>query len=209
MPRWLLLLLGGIVIGAGGLLLLQERYWAPRLTADASARLIEAFDRADAERSRLSTELGQTTKLLAVALDDERALAGELAASRAAIDRLQDDLATVIASLPADPRKGTVEVRAARFTATAGLLAYDVVLTREQATDRPLAGSIEFVLTGGPGQDREASVTSKPIALSMGRHEIVRGSMPLPQGFRPHQTTVRVLDRGTGKVLGMRMLMVR
>ena len=35
-------------------------------------------------------------KLLAVALDDERALAGELATSRAAVDRLQDDLAICV-----------------------------------------------------------------------------------------------------------------
>jgi len=36
----------------------------------------------------------------------------------------------------------------------------------------------------------------------------VRGSLPLPQGFRPQQTTIQVLDRVGGKLLGMRVIYV-
>src|SRR5439155_11951312 len=34
-PRWLVLLLSGIVVGAGGVVFVQERYLPPRLSADA------------------------------------------------------------------------------------------------------------------------------------------------------------------------------
>ena len=38
-PRWLVLLLSGIVIGAAGLWFVQERYLPPRLSASETARL--------------------------------------------------------------------------------------------------------------------------------------------------------------------------
>jgi hypothetical protein len=38
---------------------------------------------------------------------------------------------------------------------------------------------------------------------------VVRGSLALPDGFRPRQTTVQVLDRPGGKLLGMRVILVK
>jgi hypothetical protein len=209
LPRWLVLLLSGVAIGAAGVVFVQERYLPPRLSADASAELHGAFDRADAERLRLKGELGDTAKRLEGALAENKGLADELAASRATAARLHDDVASVVASLPPDPRGGGVEVRAARFTAQGGMLAYDVVLTRERASDHPMAGLMQLVVGGESAQRAETSVTLKPIAVSIGSHEIVRGSLPLPEGFTPRQTTIQVLDRPAGKVLGMRVLLVR
>ncbi|MDP1901382.1 MAG: hypothetical protein Q8K96_13155 [Rubrivivax sp.] len=208
-PRWLLLALGGSAIGAAGVLVVQERYLAPRLSADASAQLSTAFNQADAERSRLTGELSRATKQLTAALGEKRGQADELAAIRAMVGRLQGDLTAVIESLPPAPRKSVVEVRAARFAVTRGALAYDVVLTRERATNKPLSGLMQLVVTGESAQRSETSVALKPITVSVDRHEIVRGSVPLPEGFRPHQATIQIKDRTAGEVLGMRMLVVR
>jgi hypothetical protein len=59
-PSWLLLLLGGIGLGAGGLYYAQERYLPPRLSPADSARLQGAFDSADSARRRLEGELQET-----------------------------------------------------------------------------------------------------------------------------------------------------
>ena len=206
LPRWLVLLLLGIAIGAGGVVFVQERYLPKRLSADASARLSSAFEQADADRLRLKTELGETTKRLAAALADKQSLADDLATSRAAADRLRDDVVSVVASLPPDPRGGGVEVRAGRFTAKAGMLAYDVVLTRERATAKPIAGTMQLVVAGESARG-STTVTLKPIALSLGSHEIVRGSLPLPDGFTARQATVQVL--ASGKPVGMRVMLVK
>lgn len=210
LPRWLVLLVGGALAGAGGVVYVQERVLPPRLTMDASAELKTAVERADGERARLKTELAQTTKKLDAALVDRKTLATELAGSRESADRLRQDLAAVVAALPPDPRSGQVEVRAARFAASGGMLAYDVVLTRAgNASTRPLPGVLQLVVTGASPQKPETSVALKPIALSMGTHEVLRGSLPLPEGFRPQQTSVQVLDRPAGKVLGARLMLVR
>ena len=209
-PRWLLLLLGGCLAGAGGVIYVQERVLPPRLTTDASTQLQSAFQSADAERTRLAADLAQAMRRLEAALAEKKTLTAELASSRAAVERLRDDLAAVVAALPPDPRSGAVEVRAARFAASGGMLAYDVVLTRAGGSNaRPLAGVLQLVVTGATPQRPETSVALKPIALSMGPHEVLRGSLPLPDGFRPQQTTVQVLDKPAGKVLGMRLLVVR
>lgn len=208
LPRWLVLLLAGIAIGAAGVIVVQERYLPPRLSADASERVNRALEAADAERLRLAGGLGKATKQLEAALAESKSLAGELAASRASSERLRDDVAAVVAALPPDPRGGVVEVRAGRFTAKGGVLVYEVTLARQRATGKPMVGVMQFVLDGESARGAAARVTSKPVALSFDSYQVVRGSLPLPEDFRPRQTTVQVLDRSAGKLLGMRVLYV-
>lgn len=209
LPRWLVLLLSGIAIGVGGVVVVQERYLPPRLSANASAKLRSEFEQAAVERLRLKGELGETTKRLETALADKKGLADELATSRATAERLRDDVTSVIALLPPDPRGGGVEVRAGQFTAEGGMLAYDVVLTRARATGKPMTGVMQLVVAGKSARGAESTVTLKSVDLSIGRQTIVRGSLPLPEGFRPRQTTIQLLDRVAGKPLGMRVMLVR
>jgi hypothetical protein len=208
-PRWLWLLIGGTVLGAGGVITVQERYLPPRLTASASAALRTSYEQADRERQRLTQDLGNTQRQLAAALAEKKAAVDESAAGRDAVERLRADLAAVVASLPADPRGGTVEVRAARLTAKSGMLSYDVVLTRERVGAKPQPGVLQLVVAGESGRGAPATVSLKSVALAAGSHEVVRGSQPLPDGFRPRQTTIQVLDRPGGQSLGMRILPVK
>jgi hypothetical protein len=52
-------------------------------------------------------------------------------------------------------------------------------------------------------------VALKPVDVTVGGHALVRGTLPLPDGVRPRQVTVQVLDAPGGKALGMRILAVR
>jgi hypothetical protein len=207
-PRWLVLLSTGIAIGAAGLYIVQERYMPPRLSASETVALRAAFERTEKERARLEGELGGVRKQLDTAQADRRQLTTQLAESRAESARLQEDVASVVAALPPDPRGGRVEVRAGRFAASGGMLAYDVVLTRERSADKPISGVLQLVVAGESARGSETTAALKPVALSIGRHQIVRGSLPLPEGFKPRQTTIQVLDRPAGKALGMRVIRI-
>ena len=209
LPRWLVLLLLGIAIGAGGVVVVQERYQPPRLSAEASTNLRAAFDDADAARLRLKGELGDATKRLQAAIADKKDLTDQVAAGRVTADRLRGDLASVVASLPPDPRGATVEVRAARFVAKSGMLSYDVVLTRERGAGKPMPGVVQFAVTGESARGSETTITPQAFAVSIGAHESVHGNLPLPEGFKPRQTTIQVLDRAGGKLLGMRVMLVK
>jgi hypothetical protein len=67
----------------------------------------------------------------------------------------------------------------------------------------------QFVVAGDSGRNPEATVTLKPVAITVGRHETLRGTVALPEGFKPRQTTINVLDRPEGRLLGMRVMLVK
>jgi hypothetical protein len=209
LPRWLVLLLAGTAAGAGGLYFAQERYLPPRLSADATQELRSAYAQADGERGQLKSQLAGTSRQLEDALAAVKRQETELAAPRAAAQRLREELAAVIGALPPDPRGGAVEVRAARFAAQGGNLAYDVVLTRERDAAKPLASTMQLSVLGLTARGAEATVALKPVDLDIGAQALLRGSLPLPDGLKPRQVTVQVLERPGGKQQGLRILPVR
>jgi len=208
MPRWLVLLLLGAAAGVGGVLFVQQRYLPPRLSAAESASLRAAFEEAAAERGDLKTRLAQTTQQLHVALGEKQSLADELAAGRDTVERLRGDVASLVASLPRDPRGGALQVRAAHFTVEGGNLVYDVVLSRERSGGKALAGVMQLVVAGATGHGARTAVPLKPVAISVDAHQSLRGDLPLPDGFNPHETTIKLLDKPDGKLLGMRVMHV-
>jgi hypothetical protein len=209
-PRWLVLLALGIAAGAGGLWLAQEKWLPPRLSADASRELRANFEQADAERKSLAGQLAATTRELQAAQATVQGQTQELAAPRAEAQKLRDDMAALIGALPADPRGGAVEVRAGRFAAQGNALAYDLVLTRDaKLAATPLAASLQMNVLGLTPRGAETTVALKPVDISVGGHALVRGTLPLPDGVRPRQVTVQVLDAPGGKLLGMRILTVK
>lgn len=208
MPRWLVLLIAGIAIGAVGLFFAQQRYLPPRLSAAESGELRSAYDAADAARARLTSQLAETTRRLDAALADRKKVVDDLGASRSLVEDLRGDLGAVVASLPPDPRGGAVEVRAARFIVKGAVLNYDVLLTRDRA-GKPLAGVLQFAVAGLSARGAPMNFAPPTAPVTVAGHEVARGSIALPDGFKPNQVTVQVLDRPGGKALGMRVMLVR
>jgi hypothetical protein len=210
-PRWLVLLITGALAGAAGVIVVQERILPPRLSAHATAELRGAYEQADQERQQLRLQLADVTQRLERAVADKTRLTDELATSRTTVRDLREDVVALVEALPPDPHGGPVQVRAARFTAGSGKLQYDVVLSRGErnAAGKSLQGVLQFVVAGQPGRGVPASIVTDPIAINLGHYESVRGDVPLPESFRPRQTTVNVLDRAGGKLLGRRVLNVK
>ncbi|HET9208193.1 MAG TPA: DUF6776 family protein [Burkholderiaceae bacterium] len=206
-PRWLVLLLLGGAAGAGGVIAVQERMLPPRLSATESTALRSQLAQAEQDRDRARRDLAATTQKLDATVAERKSLADELAADRERTKNSRADQDFLIASLPPDPRGGAVEVRAARLTRERGELNYEVLLTRAKAGNAPMAGVMQFVVTGLAG-GVEKHITLEPIKVSVGAHQSLRGSLPLPDTFTPKRTTISVLDRPGGKQLGMRVMYV-
>ena len=207
MPRWLMLMLLGIGLGVGGVLYVQERHLPPRLSADASAELRGSFERADAERRRLQAELIATSDRLRGTLEESKRLSLEAGARAETVKRLQQDIASLVASLPPDPRRAPVAVRAASFEVQGNTLAYSVVLSRERAGTNPFGGVMQLVVAGASGRATD-TVALPPVPVSVGLYDTLRGTLPLPQGFKPRQTTIQILDKVGGKLMGLRVINV-
>lgn len=210
LPRWLLLLLLGLAGGAGGVLYVQAYHLPPRLSAEAGERLRAALERAESGQRRLAAELADTTRQLEETRAQKDGAAAEHAGSRATIERLQRDIAVLVDALPADPRGGSVAVRGGELSARAGQLDWALVLSRAARPGAaPLPGVLQLVVAGEAAGGGERSLTLNPVPLQLGTHQVLRGSAPLPEGFRPRQTTIQVLDRPGGSQLGMRVLLVQ
>jgi len=208
-PRWLVLLTAGVLAGASGLLFVQHRYLPPRLSAEESQRLKSSYEQAAAERERLQQSLGDTTRRLEAAEAERKRLAQQAEGSRETTARLRDELSALIASLPPDPRGGSVQVRAARFSAAGGKLLYDVMLSRERATAEPLNAVMQLVVAGSAKRGPQSRVELEPLALTMNSFQSLKGHVVLPDGFAAREATVRVLDQPHGKLLGMRVMAVK
>ena len=208
MPRWFWLLLCGALAGAAGVVVVQQRLLPPRLSSTESVALRQAFEQAEAQRAQLQTERELAQQRLQQVSTENAALSDALTQSRASAERSRDDLRVVLDALPPDPRGGSVEVRVAQFDVRDGALDYRVVLTRDGSA-KPLAGVLQFTVAGESARGVPGALALQPIALLLGRHQVLRGSVPLPEGFKPRRTTVQVLDRAAGKALGMRVLLVR
>jgi len=208
LPPWLVLLLLGAAAGAAGVVYVQEKHLPPRLSASASAELRSAYEQAEAQRQRLTADMAEVTKRLDAALTEAKRLADELAATRSSTEKLRQDLEFTAEALPPDPRGGAIEVRAARLLRKGGALSYEVALTRA-AGAKPMNAVLQLSIVGDGANGAEARVVSKPVALSVGSHEVARGLQPLPDGFRPRQATILVLDRPEGRQLGMRVMFVK
>jgi hypothetical protein len=208
-PRWLILLLTGTALGAGGVVYVQERYLPPRLSAKETESLRTSFETAEAARLRLQGELSENAKQLQTALADKKKLSEERTASASTSERLRLEMASLVSALPPDPRGGRVQVRAAQFVAQGGGVAYDVVLTRERGAGAPLNGVVQFVVAGVSSRGVDTALSPQQVTIAMGPQEVVRGSLALPEGFKPREATIQVLDRSGGRSLGMRVLPVK
>jgi hypothetical protein len=208
-PRWLVLGLVCIGLGAAGVVFVQERYLPPRLSADETAKLRGAYEQADGQRQRLTGELAGTSKRLEVAQREQDRLNAELVASRATIERQRDDAVSLVSMLPPGPQGGSVVVRAGQFAAKDGALNYTVVLTSDRARGKPIAGTMKLVVSGLSARGVDSEVTAAPATVSVDRQALVRGSLPLPAGFRPRDTTILVQDHASGRLLGKRVMLAQ
>ncbi len=208
-PRWLVLLLVGIATGAGGLLYVQEEYLPKRLSPEESQRLQARVGELDAERTQLQASLADSTRQSQSSETETKRLSGELAGAREQVRKLQQDIALFLDVLPADPRDGAVDVRAARFANENGRLAYHVLLTRDTKGGKPFRGLLQFVVAGSRASGANGTVTLDPVEVNLASYEHLQGVLPLPEGFTARQTTIRVLDGPNGRLQGMRVINVR
>lgn len=207
LPRWLVWLVLGAAAGAGGVIGVQERMLPPRLSAAESTALRAQLAQAEQDRDRARRDLAASTQKLDATVAERKAIADELAADRERTRNARADTDFLIAALPPDPRGGAIEVRAARFSRERNEMNYEILLTRPKGGNPPLAGVMQFVVTGLAG-GVERHITLDPIKISVGAHQSLRGSVALPDAFMPKRTTVSVFDRVGGKQLGMRVLYV-
>lgn len=208
MPRWLVLLLVGIALGAGGVLFLQTNYGPQRLTVEQSEQLHTELSAANLERQRLQTQLEEATQQRDANKSGHEKLTADLAEARARIETLNKELVLFQDAMPPDPRGGNLGIRSATFKRAPGQLDYQVLVMREERDGAPFKGTLTFAIEGSYPNGRAATVTPEGPALDVDRYDYAVGQLTLPDGFTPRVVVLRVMD-GAQKQQAMRIYNVR
>jgi hypothetical protein len=89
LPRWLVILVAGVALGAGGLWLVQARYGPKRLSLQEARELQERVVQLDGERGTLQADLDASNTQLQGTRAENRTLAAELAAVRQTAEQVR------------------------------------------------------------------------------------------------------------------------
>ncbi|CAM5781388.1 hypothetical protein [Castellaniella caeni] len=207
-PRWLLLLITGIVLGAGGVLFLQRSYGPQRLTVEQSEQLRMDLNTASLENQRLATEsktLHQGIKEAQGAQQDDAAKIEQL--RKRAAD-MEAGVASLLAAIPPDPRGSNPGIRYTDMQIQPDGLHYQVLLIQEPAKDQTdvgnLRGEVKLVGIGSYPNGNTAYVSLGSQPLDMGRYVVVQGQTELPKAYRLRQVTVQVMAEGSDKIIATR-----
>ncbi len=207
-PRWLVLLLTGIALGAGGLLFLQKSYGPPRLTVEQSEQLHYDLNSANADKQRLQGQLNQTSRDLDDTRQKEGSLDSQVGTLQAKVDKLEKDLALFADAMPPDPRGTSPGIRAAEFTVKDGQLRHFVLIMQDKGKDTEFKGIMEMVAAGRYTNGRNGNVDLPPVTIGLERYAYVDGQSELPAGFNPRQITIRIKPEGSERVSATRTIFV-
>ncbi|SAI65879.1 inner membrane protein [Bordetella ansorpii] len=195
LPRWLVLLLVGIGLGAGGVLFLQTNYGPQRLTAEQSEQLHAELSASNLERQRLQAQLDETRAQRDANQTAQQQQTADLAQARERVQALTQEIAMFLDAIPPDPRGGDIGVRWGEFRQQQpGQLAYQALIMREKEGGQTFQGNITLEVSGNYKNGRRDAVTSEPIAIKLDRYTHAQGSMTLPDGFTARMVTIRVVD---------------
>ncbi len=207
-PRWLVLILTGVVVGAGGVLFLQKSYGPTRLTVEQSEQLHQDLNSANIDKQRLQSQLNQTTHNLNETRSALENRTKQLQQTRDDSAKEREDIQLFLGAMPPDPRGTSPGIHAADFSNESGQLAYQILVMQDKADSPNFEGNMEFVVAGRYPSGKTANITLDPIPVDIPRYDFVRGSAPLPEAFTAREVTIRIRPKDSDKVAATRTIRV-
>lgn len=194
-PRWLILMLTGVVLGSGGLLFIQKSYGPTLLTVEQADQLRQDLNSTNLDKQRLLTQVDRQTHEL-----DELRTALEKQTLRAdsaekSYKQLSESVQVLADAVPADPRGTSPGIRAADFTVVNGQLAYKLLVMQNSADAPAFSGKMDFAVEGRYPNGHSTTVDIPVSAVEIGHYTALTGATDLPRAFTPVQVTIRIRDQ--------------
>jgi hypothetical protein len=207
-PRWLVLMLTGIVLGSGGLLFLQKSYGPVRLTVEQSEQLHYDLNSANMDKQRLQSQVNQQTRELAEARTQLASQATALKDAQFQVEKVSKDLQLFADAMPEDPRGTSPGIRAASFRNENGELAYQLLVMQDKGKTDTFSGQVQLTVAGRYTNGKSGNIDLPACPLQLQSYTHAHGALPLPAGFTPRQVTVKILREGSDKLVATRVLRV-
>lgn len=208
-PRWLMLILTGIVLGSGGVLFLQKSYGPTLLTAEESARLQQDLNSANIDKQRLQSQLDRQARDLEEANSALTEQTGKLEKIQGRLGSVDDEIQMLLKDIPPDPRGTSPGIRAVELGSEAGVLNYQVLVMQDDPSAETFEGKITFVVEGRYPNGRTNTIELEPIDFNVDQYKYVKGSVPLPDNMTARLVTIRITQGEETRLSATRTIRVR
>lgn len=208
-PRWLVLMITGMVLGAGGLLFIQKSYGPPMLTVEQSQQLHDELNSAKSENQRLQSRISVAEREREESLTEVAAIRSRQERHDSIVTALEKDIELFANAMPADPRGTSPGIRAAELINQDGQLNYNILLMQDNNDAPEFKGTMTFNVKGRYPNRRTGHVDLDPIEIQLGRYVHAQGTVALPDGMTATQVTIQVYPEGSERAAAMRIINVR
>jgi len=215
LPRWLILLLLGILIGGGGVLILQASYGPKRLTLMESQQLTDQLAAVTLERQQLQSNLTaleselRTTKNLAEQSVDE--LKAEIAALKDRVEPLREEVEMFLGAITSNVTFDPVGISGASFSQAQGdpTLNYRLLIVQEDDQKPVYDGRIEVTFEGRYPNGKSGAIKALVEPFSVGHYQQLSGEIAFPNQFRATRATLRIYQAQGERALSYRTFKVQ
>lgn len=208
-PRWLVLMITGMVLGAGGLLFIQKSYGPPMLTVEQSQLLHDELNSAKAENQRLLSQITLAERERDDSLTQVDSIKDRLERHDSIVSGLEQDIQLFANAMQADPRGTSPGIRAAELVNAEGQLEYTILLMQDKDDAPEFKGTMSFNVMGRYPNGRTGYIDLDPIDIKLGRYLHAQGSVDLPSGMTARQVTIQVYPEGSQRAAAMRIINAR
>lgn len=210
LPRWFVLLVVGILLGGGGVLILQASYGPKRLTIAESQALTDSLAAVSLERQQLQSKV---TALERDLKNDKFQAEQNIESLKKSVDELTTQLKPVrdevslfmqaaTTNLSFDPiGVSSVSLVQPRNSAK---LAYHVLLVQKDAKEPVFDGRIEVTFEGRYPNGRAGAIRALVVPVKLGHYQHLIGDVELPNGFQADRGTLRVFQGESTRALSFR-----
>ncbi|WP_432786843.1 hypothetical protein AAEX37_00902 [Oligella sp. MSHR50489EDL] len=207
MPRWLVILFTGVIIGAGGYWFLQTNYGPTRITVEESQQLNQQIINLNQEQYALQARGDELSQNLQQTETENGRLLAQYQEAEAKITQLNQEIDLLRRAIPQDPGGTPVGLRHATLTAELGKLHYDLLLMKRQDQAADINVTIETAVEGRYRNGRLGRTSPEPFNATVGTMSQLSGELEFDEGQRTLTATVvtfTVKNAASGEVLGRR-----
>lgn len=210
LPRWLVLLLLGIFLGAGGVIILQASYGPKRLTVLESQKLTDELATTSLERQQLQSQLSEVERTLSTEREQSsrkiEGLQSEVNDLNVRLKPLHDEIELLINSISAGLKFDPIGIAAAAFTQApdSDNLSYQVLLLQESEDAPTYEGRIEVTFEGRYPNGRAGAVKALVVPFELDHYSQLVGKIDMPNSFQATRGTLRVYRADGDRALSYR-----
>lgn len=207
MPRWLVILFTGVIIGAGGYWFLQTNYGATRITVEESHQLNQQISQLNQEQYALQARGEELSQNLQQTETENSRLLTQHQEAEAKITQLKQEIELLRRAIPQDPNATPVGLRHANLKAELGKLHYDLLLMKREDQADDIEVTIESNIEGRYRNGRLGRTSPPAVHATVGTMTQLNGELEYDEAQRTLTATVvtfTVKNAASGEVLGRR-----